>query len=117
MDEVVLDPVVVETLRQLTPPGEPDVLAQVFNLFRQETPKRIAKIEAAWLAGDHAEVHRGAHSLKGSTGNVGARAMFAVCHDLDAQVQSKDLTRVPALVAALATEYARVELEIQRLLA
>ena len=117
MAEAVLDPIVIQTLRQLTPPGEPDVLAEVLTLFLQETPKRMGRIQAAWQSGDHAEVHRTAHSLKGSTGNIGARAMFAVCRDLDAQVQSGDLSNVDGLVAALAREYARVEAEIARLLA
>ena len=117
MDEPVLDPVVVETLRQLTPPGEPDVLAQVLAIFLQETPKRVARIQAAWQSGDHDEVHRTAHSLKGSTGNIGARPMFAVCRDLDAQVRAGELTNVPALIAALVSEHQRVEAEINRLLA
>lgn len=116
MDEAALDPAVVEKLRQLTPPGEPDVLAEVFGLFLQEVPKRIDQIHAAWQSGDHAEVHRTAHSLKGSTGNIGARAMFLVCRELDDQARAGDLSNAARLVAALAREYARVELEIQRLL-
>lgn len=116
VSEAAIDPVVVESLRQLTLPGEPDVLIQVLNLFLQEAPKRIQRLEAAWQSGDHVEVHRAAHSLKGSAGNIGARPMFAVCRDLDDQAQSGDLTRSADLVAALAREYARVEAEIQRLL-
>jgi len=116
-DDAALDPVVVETLRQLTPPGEPDVLAQVLNLFLQEAPKRIDRLKAAYSVGDHAEVHRAAHSLKGSVGNIGARAMFLVCRDLDEQARAGDLTKSGELVAALAHEFARVESEIARLLA
>ena len=33
MDEPVLDPAVISGLRMLTPPGEPDVLAEVLQLF------------------------------------------------------------------------------------
>jgi HPt (histidine-containing phosphotransfer) domain-containing protein len=117
MSEVVLDPVVVETLRQLTTPGEPDVLAQVLDLFLQETPKRIERVQSAWRSGNTDEVHRTAHSLKGSTGNIGARAMFAVCRDLDERVRAGELSSVPALIESLVAEYQRVEAEINRLLA
>lgn len=116
MDDAAIDPGVVENLRQLTLPGEPDVLAQVLSLFLQEVPKRIERLEAAWQSGDHAEVHRAAHSLKGSAGNIGAQSMFAVCRDLDDLAQAGDLTKSADLVAALAREYARVETEIKRLL-
>jgi HPt (histidine-containing phosphotransfer) domain-containing protein len=116
VNEAAIDPVVAENLRQLTLPGEPDVLTQVLHLFLQEAPKRIQRLEEAWQSGDHAEVHRAAHSLKGSAGNIGAGPMFAVCRDLDEQAQAGDLTNAADLVAALAREYARVEAEIQRLL-
>jgi len=115
VDEAALDPIVVERLRQLTPPGEPDVLAQVLNLFLQETPKRIDRLKAACREGDPDEVHRTAHSLKGSVGNIGARAMFSVCRDLDDHARAGDLTKSGELMAALAREYARVEAEIRRL--
>jgi HPt (histidine-containing phosphotransfer) domain-containing protein len=115
--EAPLDPVVVGRLRELTPPGEPDVLAQVLTLFLQETPKRLARLQSAYEGGDHEEVHRLAHSLKGSVGNIGARAMFAVCRELDDQARTGDLGKSGDLVAALAHEYARVESEIARLLA
>jgi len=93
------------------------VLAQVLNLFLQETPKRLDRLKAACQAGDHDEAHRAAHSLKGSVGNIGARAMFSVCRDLDDQARAGDLTKSVDLVAALAREYARVESEIRCLLA
>jgi HPt (histidine-containing phosphotransfer) domain-containing protein len=116
VEEAVLDPVVIESLRQLTPPGEPDVLAEVLTIFLHETPKRLGRVQEAWRLGDHAEVHRTAHSLKGSTGNIGARSMFVICRDLDEKMRSTDLSHVPELLAALTREYARVEAEIARVL-
>jgi two-component system, sensor histidine kinase and response regulator len=116
VDEAALDPIVIERLRELTPPGEPDVLAQVLNLFLQETPKRLDRLKAACREGNHDEVHRTAHSLKGSVGNIGARAMFSVCRDLDDQARAGDLTKSGALMAELTREYARLEAEIRRLI-
>ncbi len=110
----VLDPAVVERLRQLTPPGEPDVLAEVLQLFLQEVPRRIEKLRVAWLVGDASEVHKAAHSLKGSAGNVGANALFAVCRELDDKGRTGDLTGVKPLIDELDFEYARVETEIRR---
>ena len=111
-----LDPVVLDSLRQLTPPGEPDVLAEVLQLFTTDVPARIERLRAAWLAGDAVAVQRAAHSLKGSAGNIGATQLLAVCGQLDELGRSGDLSALAPLVASLDAEYGRVESEIQRLI-
>ena len=111
----VLDPAVVERLRQLTPPGEPDVLTEIFTVFLAEVPRRIDRLKAAWCAGDVAAVQRAAHSLKGSSGNLGADALFEVTRRIDARARAGEL-RLDELITALDREYAKVAAEIQRLL-
>jgi HPt (histidine-containing phosphotransfer) domain-containing protein len=111
----VLDLTVIDTLRQLTPPGEPDVLSEVLKLFLEEVPPRIEKVRIAWTEGNIKEVHRGAHSLKGSAGNVGARRLYDVCKALDTSGTS-DAPASAELVDQLAAEYRAVEAEIHQLL-
>jgi HPt (histidine-containing phosphotransfer) domain-containing protein len=115
-DLPVLDPAVVSGLRQLTLPGEPDVLIQVFNLFLDEVPRRIDRLRNASAAGNIEEVHRVLHSLKGSAGNVGARRFYEVCRQLDASGTPGGLPDAAALMAALGVEFGKVEAEIRRLL-
>lgn len=116
MPQPVLDPAVIESLRQLTPPGEPDVLKEVLQLFLDDVPGRISRLRAAWQAGDPAEVQRAAHSLKGSSGNIGATSLLEVCRQLDDQGRAGDLTQMPVLVTALESEYAKVAAEIRQLI-
>ena len=110
-----LDPAVVERLRQLTPPGEPDVLAEILNVFLSEVPRRIDRLKAAWRDGNAAEVQRAAHSLKGSSGNIGADAMFAVCRQIDERAKARDLD-LSGLIQLLDIEYGRVDRAIHDLL-
>ena len=112
----VLDPAVLERLRQLTPPGEPDVLSEVLRMFVDEVPKRLAQLRDAWQRGDAPAVQRLAHSLKGSTGNIGAAALYGVCRHIDERARTGDLSGVAPLLDALAREYAAVEAEITLLL-
>ena len=112
----VLDPAVVESLRQLTPSGEPDVLHQVLTLFLSEVPKKIDALRAAVAAGDVVAVQRIAHSLKGSSGNIGAGALYDVCRRLDDDAKSGEMARLPPLLERVVAEYARVEREIGRLM-
>jgi HPt (histidine-containing phosphotransfer) domain-containing protein len=112
----VLDPAVLNTLRKLTSPGEPDVLKEVLRLFLDEVPPRIVRLRNAWAAGNIEEVHRAAHSLKGSAGNIGARRLHAVCGQLDDKARSRDLAALAPLVDALGAEFDKVEAEIRRVM-
>ena len=111
-----LDPAVIVSLRELTPPGEPDVLKEVLQLFLDDVPGRIGRLRQAWQAGNAVEVQRAAHSLKGSAGNIGANDLLAVCRTLDERGKSGDLTDMDGLMASLDTEYGRVEAEIVQLI-
>ena len=111
-EPAVLDRAVMATLRQLTTPGEPDVLTEVLQLFLQEVPPRIDRLRIAYAAGNIEEVYRAAHSLKGSAGNIGAERLMGVCRKLDEMGRAGDLTDAAPLVAALGLEYETVAAEI-----
>lgn len=110
-----LDPAVVASLRRLTPPGEPDVLVEILTVFLSEVPRRIDRLKTAWRDRNAAEVQRAAHSLKGSSGNIGADALFEVCRQIDERAKAGE-TGLDQLIAALDREYVLVEAEIRRLL-
>ena len=112
----VLDPVVIDGLRQLTPPGEPDVLNEVLAMFLKEVPPRIERLRTFWAAGNILEMQRAAHSLKGSAGNIGADALHQICRQLDDKGRSGDLSGLEPLIDALAVEFDKVEGEIRRLM-
>jgi HPt (histidine-containing phosphotransfer) domain-containing protein len=116
MGQPVLDQAVIDALRRLTPAGEPDVLAEVLKLFLDEVPPRMARLRNAWQAGNIEEMHRAAHSLKGSAGNIGARRLYDVCGQLDAIGKAGDLAGAAPLVDAMGEEFGKVESEIHRLL-
>jgi len=113
----VLDPQVIQNLRQLSVAGEPDVLAEVLQLFLEDVPRRIAKLRAACAAGDAVEVYKAAHSLKGSAGNIGAKGLAAVCRQLDEKGRAGELAGAKPLIDALDAEFAKVEVAIRELLA
>jgi HPt (histidine-containing phosphotransfer) domain-containing protein len=108
----VLDMEVIDRLRQLTMPGEPDVLNDIFAVFLQDVPQRIERLRNAYTAGNIQDMRRAAHSLKGSAGNIGARAMFDVCRQVD---ELNEVTPAGPLVDALAVEFENVKREIHRL--
>lgn len=116
MSPPVLDPTVLENLRQLTPPGAPDVLKEVLELFLEDVPGRIERLRAAWQGGNAVALQCAAQSLKGSAANVGATALLGVCRQLDELGRSGDLSSAAPLVTALDGEFARVQSEIKTLM-
>ena len=59
-------------------------------------------------------MERVAHTLKGSSGNMGAARMSAICAELQEVGGSGDLTRAPELLRGLEEEYGRVRPALER---
>jgi HPt (histidine-containing phosphotransfer) domain-containing protein len=116
VSDPALDPTVIESLRQLTAEGEPDVVREVLALFRGGAPARIAAIGAAWRAGDAGALQRTAHEFIGASATIGAFALQKCCRELEIAGRSGTLDRGSALLEALDAEYARVDAAIAELL-
>ena len=78
-----LDLDVIDRLRQLNQEGEPDVVREVFMLFLDDAPRRIAAIADAIERRDPAALLRAAHTLKGAAANIGATALQALLLELE----------------------------------
>jgi HPt (histidine-containing phosphotransfer) domain-containing protein len=111
-----LDPTVLDALRQLTQPGEPDVLTDVLGVFLADAPARIEAIGAAASAGDAEALRRSAHTFKGAAAAIGATALQAACRELEETARRGDLTPGAADLAPLYREFGRVRSQIILLL-
>jgi PAS domain S-box-containing protein len=103
-----LDPEVVEQLRLLSDAGQPSVLAEIIQLFLEDTPERMRALREAVLAEDTAARCEIAHSLKGSSANLGARIMVLLCRQFEALDPGTALPEVTRTLERLEREYARV---------
>ena len=70
-----VDPEAIEQLRFLEDEDQPNVVAELVLLFVEHTPPKIAAIRDGIAQGDAGAVKRAAHSVKGSSANVGATGM------------------------------------------
>ncbi|HLK10011.1 MAG TPA: response regulator [Candidatus Binatia bacterium] len=60
-----------------------DFRREVLQDFLALAPQLLARIDASIAAGDHGDVERASHSLKGSSRTLGAAALGAVCGELE----------------------------------
>jgi two-component system, sensor histidine kinase and response regulator len=103
-----IDQSVLEGLRELQEEGEPDVLKELIELFLEDVPSQLEALREAEERDDAKSVERTAHTLKGSSGNMGATRMATLCAELEVVGGSGSLARAPELFEQLKAEFDRV---------
>ena len=102
-DGAVLDAATIGGLREL---GDTE-FANLVKIFIMDGSSRISDLTRAAAAGNAKAVARIAHSLKGSSGTLGASAMAQRCEALQVAAADGDEESVSTLVDAVAQEFAR----------
>jgi signal transduction histidine kinase/CheY-like chemotaxis protein len=108
-----IDPLVLASLRELQGEGEPEILSELIDLFLDEVPQQLGALREAVEKDDAPSVERIAHTLKGSSGNMGATRMAQICAELEDVGASGDLSRAPELLERLEEEFWRVRLALE----
>jgi signal transduction histidine kinase/HPt (histidine-containing phosphotransfer) domain-containing protein/ActR/RegA family two-component response regulator len=80
--------------------------------FLREGPRQLAAVRQGVQAGDMAAVSLNAHSLQGSAGLFGARALSALCGRLETLANAGMTERLPPLVAELENGLAELLAEL-----
>lgn len=92
--EDILDMTLVNELRDIMGEG----FAALVQSYQRDVESKLAELQAALTAGEYSHLRQVAHSLKGSSGNLGALQAAAACQTLEQVAESADSA---ALVAAL----------------
>ena len=79
--------------------------APIVDSLLNDLPKRLKLLRAAIEDLDVAAVRHEAHTMKGSSSNLGATAFADLCAQLSAVCKSGELQRLPAVYAALEQEF------------
>ena len=107
--EPLIDADALENLRSLRMEGEPDPLAELVNLFLNDTPKRLDLIRTALQNAVASDLEAAAHSLKGSASNLGACSIASSCARIMQLARTNDFGPVPAILHSLEQDFAKVK--------
>src|SRR5689334_16780139 len=98
-DASVIDPQAIENLRSLNPGDNDEFLREIAAIFLEDTPQRIAELEHSLAAGDVSTFTRAAHSIKGSSANLGTIGLRAAAEKLEHHSRTHGLGEVSSLLS------------------
>jgi HPt (histidine-containing phosphotransfer) domain-containing protein len=115
-ESTVIDPQAIENLRALNPGDNDEFLREIAQIFLEDTPLRIKELDESLAAGDVPKFTRAAHSIKGSSSNLGAVALRAAAEKLEHHSRSSGLGDVGAMLDGVKHEFSRAQAELEKLI-
>jgi histidine phosphotransfer protein HptB len=116
-DSPIIDPEAINNLKDLNPGDNGEFLREIVGIYIEDTPNRLTELKTSLAAGDIPTFTRAAHTIKGSSANVGATALKEVAERLEAISRKDGLGAVAPLVADCEQEFARASAELRRITA
>lgn len=104
----VLDRKVLEEVRLLQREIDPNFLSGLIELYFKDSRKYLENIQTAVHEKDCNKLQRNAHSLKGSSVNLGARIFGVYCAEMEDCASQGDWSEATAWMDRLTGEYMRV---------
>ena len=87
--------------------GEPDLIVELIDLYMEDARRRLAVMKLSLTETNWLSLKREAHSLRGSSGNLGALKMALICDEIEG-LESRDPFAFEALLACLEQELHQV---------
>jgi len=113
MSEPAIDRSVLEVIRSLQTPDDEDLLARIVSTFIHESARLSQDIAQAIDEADGESVRACAHTLKSTSGNVGAHRVVSLARDLEMVGRSGKLTDAGGVRAQLQHELLRAISELE----
>ncbi|MGC4072606.1 MAG: Hpt domain-containing protein [Nibricoccus sp.] len=114
--ETPIDLEAIENLRALTPDDPDSFLRDIIGIFVEDTPARIAELRNSLAAGDKDQFTRAAHSIKGSSSNLGATQLRAISSELEQRGKVEDIAGLAARVDDLEKIFNTARQSLEKLL-
>ncbi len=81
--------------------GDKKLLLELLDIFVEDYQKKIKLLEKSVSDNDYGQAHSLAHSLKGASGNIGAKAIYETFFQLDQMAKNNDLSQAADILAEM----------------
>jgi HPt (histidine-containing phosphotransfer) domain-containing protein len=107
-DLSLLDPEQLEMLSDTGTDDGPSLLLEILDLFEQESTQKFRELAEAVAAEDIEALGRDAHSIAGSSANIGGRELWRQAKDIENRCKTRErLDQIPRLVDELRQTYSK----------
>jgi signal transduction histidine kinase/CheY-like chemotaxis protein len=110
-----LDPQALSGLRALEEQGNAGLIARVVASYVESSGKLLRALEEAVSAEDAAGMASAAHTLKSSSGQVGAARLSSLCKEIEAQARAGSLELAAPMLDEISVELAAVHTDLAAL--
>ncbi len=90
-----------------------DIFVELIQLYLEEAPNQIAEIKQQFASGNAKAMGEAAHSLKGSSLNLGANHLADICKQIELKGKRGDLSALEGLLDQLDQQYQEVQKELE----
>jgi CheY-like chemotaxis protein len=104
-----LDQIVLNALRSLKSEVDPDPLSGLIALYLKDAEPRLEKMAGALNRRDVPDLAAAAHSLKGTSNNLGARRLGELCGRLEKEAKAGNLEAAATTLPVVQEEFSRVK--------
>lgn len=115
-NEMVLDPEAIANLQLLGEEGDNSFLREILTIYLEDVPKRLGELKQAVASEDQPVFTRSAHTIKGSSANVGAREMQELAATLEERSRVEPIASLFPAIAELEQALARTKVKMQELI-
>jgi HPt (histidine-containing phosphotransfer) domain-containing protein len=105
LDAVWLIP---EALQQLVDCGDTDLVEELIAIFQSDTASRLQVLDQAVATGDCVTVRAEAHTIKGSSVQVGANRVAEACRQMEMEARKSPPTELGWLFSRLRRSFDEV---------
>ncbi len=114
--EPILDHEAIANLRSLGDEGDDTFLREILTIYLEDVPQRLADLKSALARGEQPFFTRSAHTIKGSSANVGAREMKHLAEKLEQRSKVEPIATLAPQVVELEQAFARIEVDLRALI-
>lgn len=108
----IIDPEAIENLRSLNPGDNDEFLREIVG---EDTPKRLTELNECLARHDVRSFTRAAHSIKGSSANVGAGYLRRAAEQLEHKSNADGLVDVVAQITEVRNRFIEAKAELERI--
>jgi HPt (histidine-containing phosphotransfer) domain-containing protein len=87
-----------ETLKLLAASGDAELVAEIIDMFKSDTARRLLLLREALAQMDGKRVKQQAHAIKGSAIQVGADSLAALCQRIEQKDPARSCPELETLV-------------------